>query len=163
MENSSNLLGVMLIAACIGSGMIAGLFCAFSSFLMKALASLPAANSIAAMQAINRFIIRPGFLLVFFGTGALCLAAVVLGWSVLGGALLTAVSATVIYIVGCLAVTVVFNVPLNNRLDAVDPASAEGQTLWAHYLSRWVRWNHVRSVATLASTLLLAMTLINLQ
>ena len=61
MENSSNLLGMMLIVACIGSGMIAGLFCAFSSFLMKALASLPAANGIAAMQAINRFIVRPGF------------------------------------------------------------------------------------------------------
>jgi uncharacterized membrane protein len=60
-------------------------------------------------------------------------------------------------------VTILFNVPLNNQLDAVDPESVEGRALWAHYLSRWTRWNHVRSVATLFSTFLLVLSLVKLE
>lgn len=153
----------MLVAACIGSGMMAGLFSAFSSFIMKALSSLSSSNGIKAMQAINRFIVRPSFLLVFFGTGILCAASLLLGWNVLGASLWTTVAATVSYIVGCLFATILFNVPLNNQLDAVDPESVEGQVLWAHYLSRWTSWNHVRSIATLSSTFLLVLSLVNLE
>ena len=69
----------VLIAACVGSGMMAGLFSAFSSFMMKALASLSDSDGIKAMQAINRLIVRPSFLLVFIGTGVLCAISVLLG------------------------------------------------------------------------------------
>lgn len=163
MEKLPGLLDWILIAACIGSGMMAGLFSAFSSFMMKALLSLPDSNGIQAMQAINRHIVRPGFLLIFLGTGVLCLASVLLGWDVLGDSLLTVTSAAVIYIFGCIVSTIVFNVPLNNQLEAIDPASEEGRVLWAQYASKWTRWNHVRSVATLISTSLLALTISTLE
>src|SRR5215218_10908866 len=37
--------------------------------------------------------------------------------------------------VGTFLVTVLFNVPLNNRLATVKPESAEGKAIWTHYLS----------------------------
>ena len=44
---------VAAILALIGSGIIAGVFYAFSSFIMKALAGVPSGEGIAAMQSIN--------------------------------------------------------------------------------------------------------------
>jgi uncharacterized membrane protein len=46
-------------------------------------------------------------------------------------------------------VTMAFNVPLNQALAAVEPASAEGGALWSRYLSAWTAWNHVRTSASL--------------
>ncbi|WP_367265416.1 hypothetical protein [Polaromonas sp.] len=64
----------LLAAAALGSGVVAGIFFAFSSFVMSALGRLPPAQGVAAMQSINETVINPGFLLVFFGTGLACLA-----------------------------------------------------------------------------------------
>ncbi|WP_246131827.1 hypothetical protein [Pistricoccus aurantiacus] len=54
---------ILLIAATLGSGLIAGLFCVFSNFMMRALARIPTPAGIAAMQAINRAILNPAFLI----------------------------------------------------------------------------------------------------
>src|SRR6476646_7433171 len=56
----------------LGCGLIAGVFFAFSTFVMSALARLPAAQGIAAMQAINITVINPWFMLAFLGTAATC-------------------------------------------------------------------------------------------
>ncbi len=150
-----------LVAATVGSGLMAGLFCSFSSFLMTALSQIPPTKGAAAMQSINVVIVRPSFLAAFFGTAVATVVATVSGWDALGGqALGLTVAGGSVYTVGCLVVTVVFNVPLNDRLAAVDSESAEGRRMWAIYLSDWVRWNHVRSVATLVSTLLLVLAVL---
>ena len=120
MDNSPDMLTWMLIMACVGSGMMGGLFSAFSSFMMKAMSSLPDAEGIRAMQAINRFIVRPGFLFVFLGTGVLCLATAVMGFNIAGIAA-PAMAATALYLLACIVSTIVFNIPLNNQLDAADP------------------------------------------
>ncbi|HZD26142.1 MAG TPA: hypothetical protein VE631_07765 [Alphaproteobacteria bacterium] len=65
---------VLTILAALGSGLNAGLFFAFSAFVMKALAGLPPAGGIAAMQAINVAVLNRVFFAVFFGTAALSLA-----------------------------------------------------------------------------------------
>ena len=136
--------------------MMAGLFCSFSNFVMKALSEIPPPKGIAAMQSINRVIVRPAFLFVFFGTGVACILVVGLGWQQLGkDALAWAIAGGVVYVLGSIVVTIVFNVPLNNRLAAVDPESEEGAKMWEIYLVKWTRWNHVRSIATIVSTLLL--------
>lgn len=149
---------VLLVAATIGSGLMAGLFCSFSNFIMRALARLKDGEGIAAMQSINLVIVRPAFLLVFQGTGLVSLGAVAAGWLILGSVALTlSALGSAVYLVGCLVVTIACNVPLNNRLAAVDPHSKQGSVMWQHYLDRWVWWNHVRSLSTLASTLLLVL------
>ena len=57
-----------------------------------------------------------------------------------------------LYVIGTVLVTMVFNVPLNNALAAVDPASGEGAAVWADYLRTWTNWNHVRTLAALAAS-----------
>ena len=46
---------------------------AFSSFVLPALSRLPAPQAISAMQSVNVTAVRPAFLSVLFGTGAVCL------------------------------------------------------------------------------------------
>lgn len=146
------LFSALTFAAVLGSGIAAGLFFIFSNTVMASFARLPAAQGIAAMQSINVTIINPLFMTVFMGMAAVSLALgarAVLGWSEAGSAWLLAGS--VAYLLGCFLVTMVFNVPLNDALAAADPASADGAALWARYLKEWLPWNHVRTVACLAS------------
>ena len=74
------LLEVLTFAAAIGSGVVGGIFFAFSTFVMAALRRLPAEQGIAAMNAINVTVLNPLFFLAFFGTGAVCLALVPGAW-----------------------------------------------------------------------------------
>jgi uncharacterized membrane protein len=150
------------IFAVLGSGMMAGLFCSFSYFIMQALSEIPPVKGIAAMQSINRVIVKPAFLFIFFGTGIACVVFLVLGWEQLDNVTLTWASAGgVVYVLGSIVVTIVFNVPLNDRLAVVDAESEAGTKMWQHYLVRWTRWNHVRSIATIASTILLVIAGLN--
>lgn len=148
-------------AAAIGSGLVAGIFFAFSSFVMGALGRIPPEQGINAMQSINVVVINRSFFLAFFGTAALCLALLAGAWFWWGtpaGRLL--LLGSVVYLTGTIGVTIFFNVPLNNALAAVVPASTEGATLWAHYLDRWTMWNTVRTVAPTASMALFIAALI---
>jgi uncharacterized membrane protein len=150
---SDGLRFALTLAAALGSGLIAGVFFAFSTFVMTALGRLSPAQGIAAMQSINVAVINPVFLGTLFGTGVVCvvLAAVALmGWQDPGAAWLLAGS--LLYVVGDVVVTMAFNVPLNNALAAADPASADGAALWARYLKGWTAWNHVRTAAGLVAT-----------
>jgi uncharacterized membrane protein len=138
--------------AAIGSGVVGGVFFAFSNFVMAALARLPVPSGIAAMNSINVTVITPTFMTALFGTGLICLvliAAVLFGWSQPGSYWLLA--GAVIYFVGNPLVTLVFNVPLNDALAAVDPESANGAAVWANHLNQWVMWNHVRTVTAIVS------------
>ncbi|WP_342241607.1 anthrone oxygenase family protein [Inquilinus sp. OTU3971] len=146
------LMSVLVLLSALGSGLVGGIFFAFSTFVMGALARLPAPQGIAAMQSINIVVINPVFMAAFMGTAVLCLivaAGALFGWSgprptlVLAGALF--------YLVGNIVVTMTGNVPLNDALAAVDPASAEGAAVWARYLSTWTTWNHVRTATGLAA------------
>ena len=157
--NDTALFALTLVSA-LGCGLIAGAFFAFSSFVMKALARLPPAQGIAAMQSINVAVINPVFLGVFLGTAATCALLAVsslVQWNKPGAAYLLAGS--LLYLVGTFLVTMVFNVPRNDALAAVASGSAEGATLWASYLARWTAWNHVRTIAALAAATALALAL----
>ncbi|MEE8379786.1 MAG: anthrone oxygenase family protein [Gammaproteobacteria bacterium] len=152
----SDLSILFLILAILGSGLMAGLFCSFSNFIMKALSTISAPEGIVAMQSINLIIVRPAFLVVFFGTGVASVAAVVMGWQEFGtGTRTWGIIGGAVYILGCLGVTVAINVPLNNKLAEVKPDSEEGARMWEIYLLRWTWWNHIRSLATMASTVFL--------
>lgn len=145
------LFAVTLISA-LGSGLMAGVFFAFSSFVMNALARLSPTQGIYAMQSINVAVLNPIFLLAFFGTAAACVLVMItalFSWNEPGLAYLLAGSA--LYLVGTILVTVVFNVPLNEALALARPDSADGACLWTRYLSAWTAWNHARTGASLAA------------
>jgi uncharacterized membrane protein len=154
------LLFALTFVAAIGSGLIGGVFYAFSTFVMKALGRLPAREGIAAMQSINVAVINPLFLGVFIGTAAACAAAMVaafLRWEKPGAAYLLVGGA--LYLFGTFGVTMVFNVPLNNSLAAVTPGDPDAARHWARYMSRWTAWNHVRTATAIAAmgSLMMAM------
>jgi uncharacterized membrane protein len=152
---TANLDGALLavtIVAALGCGLIAGAFFAFSSFVMKALARLPAAAGIAVMQSINVVVIHPAFLGVFLGAAALCAIAVVAAivrWERPGAAWLLAGGA--LYLIGTFLVTMLCNVPLNNALERVASTDADAEPRWADYVKRWTAWNHVRTAAATAA------------
>ena len=59
------------VLALLGSALIGGVFFAFSSFIMKALARVPSSEGIAVMQSINVVVINPSFIGAFMGTALL--------------------------------------------------------------------------------------------
>jgi uncharacterized membrane protein len=143
-----------LIAA-LGCGLIAGVFFAFSTFVMKALAQQPTAQGIATMQSINITVINPWFMTAFLGTSIACTILMVsslLKWQQSTAAYL--IAGSLLYLIGTFGVTILFNVPLNDALAIVKPNSTEGATLWAKYLTNWTFWNHVRTIAALAAAAL---------
>ncbi len=146
------LMPLLTLIAALGSGLMAGLFFAFSSFIMTALAKLPPEQGIAAMNSINVTILNTTFGLAFFGTAVLCLGlgiASVLRWAEPGSAWL--LIASLLYLAGVIGVTMAFNVPLNNALAAVSPTSPEGAATWTRYLAEWLPWNHVRTLANIGA------------
>jgi uncharacterized membrane protein len=149
---TDTLVAAALWALALGSGLIAGALFVFSAFVLAAFDTLPRPAGIAAMQAINRVILRSAFMPVFFGTAVAGLALAVA--AALGAAGPGAAAAGGLYLIGVVAVTAAANVPLNNRLDAADPETAEGAATWAEYRRVWTRWNHLRVAAALAATAL---------
>jgi uncharacterized membrane protein len=147
-----NMLDLVTLASAVGSGLIAGSFFAFSTFVMGALGKLPPPQGIAAMQSINVVVINPWFMTTFVGTAVLCVAVAIASlvrWHDPGAAYLLA--GAILYVGGTFLVTMVFNVPRNDALAKLTPSSAEAGTLWVAYLSTWTAWNHVRTAAALAA------------
>ena len=137
---------------------MAGLYFAFSTFVMRALDAIDHPAGMQAMQSINKVILRSPFLPLFFGSTLSAVALLVIVFidrdvdganSILGGAML--------YVAGMFVVTVIGNVPLNNRLDAANPEDEASLGVWKDYLVRWSRWNHVRTMACIASLALLVL------
>ncbi len=152
---------VLTFVAAIGSGLVAGIFFAFSSFVMAALGRLPSDHGIAAMNSINVTVINPGFMLAFFGTGVVCLAAMAAAaFSWTAGRSTLVVVAAVLYLVGCIGVTMLRNVPLNNALATVPPGTPEAAALWTRYLGEWTLWNTVRTIVPTLSAILFTAGLI---
>ena len=157
--------GILFVATLItalGCGLNAGVFFAFSSFVMPALKRLPPAQGIAAMQSINVLAVTPVFMTALFGAAAACLGLIV--WAVLSWGERSAapvLAGCVLYLVGTIGVTISRNVPLNNGLAAQSPQSADAANRWDEYIMKWTAWNHARTVAALAAaaTLIIALGL----
>lgn len=150
----------LTLVTVLGCGTMAGVFFAFSSFVMKALARLPANEGIAAMQSINVLAVHSWFLAAFLGKAALCILVIIAAlaqWGepfavflLLGG---------LAYLTGCFLVTVAFNVPMNNALAALPATAPDRADRWTTYLANWTSWNNVRTVASLAAAALLTVGL----
>tara|TARA_R110002049_G_scaffold2750_2_gene21349 strand:- start:40670 stop:41146 length:477 start_codon:yes stop_codon:yes gene_type:complete len=149
---------LVVVAAIVGSGVVTGLLFAFSNFVMKALADLSDDAGLLAMQRINERIINPIFLLFFLGTPLLCtLIAVDCGFDFDRPGRVALLSGAICYLVGPFGVTILFNVPLNNRLAKTNVSDAGDR--WNDYQVRWQRWNHVRTYIGIVSIVLLALGL----
>jgi uncharacterized membrane protein len=153
-------LGLIALLAAIGCGLVGGFFYAFSVCVMKALAALPPSQGVAAMQSINVVVINPWFLAWFVGLVAPCawlVGASFLHWQ--DPRARYHLPAGLLYLLGTFLVTMLCNVPRNDALAAVTPASPEATTAWASYLSSWTLWNHVRAGCSCAASVLFTLSL----
>lgn len=150
-----------IVVTMIGSALIGGIFFAFSSFIIKALARMPSTEGIAAMQSINVTVLNPTFLGAFLGTAAISLVIAVL--AVLGWEMSSApwfIAGGVLYLIGTFLVTGLGNVPLNNQLAAVNANAPTAIKVWEYYLERWTLLNSIRTTAAICAAQMFATGLI---
>jgi uncharacterized membrane protein len=151
---------VLTLVTALGCGLVAGFFLAFSACVMKALARLPAAQGLAAMQSINVVVINVIIMGALFGTGGACVVLIVgavLDWGepyavylLIGGA---------VYVAGAILLTGAYNVPRNDAVARLDPNSPDAADHWRRYVKEWTAANHVRTLSSLASATLLTIAL----
>lgn len=151
-----SLKGIVLalsVFSAVGCGLIGGLLFIFSNFMMKTLLEQPGESGIRTMQAVNVNILNPLFLFFFMGTAvasAFLAVSAVLRLSSPGSAWLLAGS--LLYLIGVFGITLFCNVPLNNRLAAHAPETAEAARYWPVYVAAWLKWNHIRTAASLLAS-----------
>ncbi len=141
-------------SAILSGGIVAGIFFAFSDFIMKSLATIPPASGIEAMTSINRRVYRSIFIAGIWMVAILSAALIFAGftqpkspasyWLIGGG---------IIYILGVIAVSFIYNIPMNHKLEALGTTNKESDSYWKRYLSKWLLWNHARSASAIASSL----------
>ena len=147
---------VVAVFASLAYGLLAGVFLAFSDFIMRSLKQVSDGGGLEAMQVINREVFRIVFMVLFIGMApvSIFLAVHELIWDE-GVAALMIAAAGLIYLLGCFATTVLRNVPLNQQLDGMDPSSESSRAFWQdEYIPRWTLWNTVRTGACALSAVL---------
>ncbi|NNK66905.1 MAG: DUF1772 domain-containing protein [Rhodobacteraceae bacterium] len=142
--------------------LVAGVFLAFSDFIMRSLAITGGVGGVEAMQVINREVFRWVFMTLFLGMAALSVVIAAYAWmGVNGPAGMLILAAALMYLVGCFGVTVVFNVPMNEALAVMDLSSDATRDYWRQtYVPRWTFWNSVRTAAAAISAALLLFALL---
>ena len=125
----------LTVVAAVLCGLQGGLFYAFSTAVMIALARQPHPSGMATMQTINVVVFNPWFGGAFSFAPVACALAMVTAlarwpapdalWVVAGGA---------IFLIGTLGVTALCNVPRNDALEAMPAADQGAAELWSRYL-----------------------------
>jgi uncharacterized membrane protein len=150
----------LTLVTALGCGLNAGVFFAFSSFVIKALARLHPAQGVAAMQAINVAAITPAFMAALFGTAVAC--GILAVWALFAWDERFApylLVGSLLYLVGTVLLTIAYHVPRNEALARVEPHGADAESHWVRYLLGWTAWNHVRAAASIAGAATLTIAL----
>lgn len=140
------------------TGLMAGVFYTFNVAIVPAFRSIKGAYHIKSMQAINLKIKNPVFFLSFFGPTLLLPLAAYLHRETAQFPFL--VTAAALHIIGANGVTIVGNIPLNERLDRVDVSSlseAEAEQIAQEFQgqgSRWMRFHNLRTLASITAAAL---------
>ena len=154
------MIDILLWFNAISVAIMAGVYFAFSTFVMRSLNEIDAPAGMVAMQSINRVIVKSLFLPIFFVStlASVLLVILTLAEPSMPGARWS-LGASGLYILGMFGVTLVGNVPLNNRLESADAHTPAGAELWAHDQARWTIWNHLRTIACTMSLVLLILAI----
>ena len=146
----------MLVAATVGNGLLAGVFFAFSSGVVPGLRRVDDLSYVTVFRAINRSIVNGLFILVFLGAPIATVAVTALDLVAGRRESLAWLVAGLVLCLFSFGVTVFVNVPLNNRLGTAPIGDAQLREARDHFEMRWNRWNHVRTAASTAALIVLA-------
>lgn len=142
----------VLTGATFAAGLNAGLFFSYAISVMPALRGASDRTVVETMQRINVAILN-GWFAAAFGGGLLLVAAATLLHLRSGRPVLPWLLAGLLLSLLVIVVTGAVNVPLNDALaaagpvDRIDDLAAVRQA----FESRWVTWNLVRTVASVAA------------
>lgn len=150
-----NFLLLICEIAIIASAVVSGVFLTFSDFVMKSLAATNPAGGIETMQIINRKVFATVFMVLLIGMSALSPALGTYAYLYLNGvASIWIVAGSGLFFVGAFGVSLIFNVPMNQRLDKMDHSSTEAATYWTNtYVPSWSFWNYVRAITSAGSAI----------
>ena len=145
------------------TGLAAGLCFTWANAVTPGIGRLSDLNYLQAFQEMNRAIINPLFLIVFFGPFLSHAVHLFFYWNepgpIKGILLLAAIS----YLAGVLFVTIFGNVPLNEILERTDLQKATSSELKALRLSFEAKWNayhQIRTAGSLLSFILLILAIL---
>ena len=148
-----------LVCATLTTGLVAGVYYAYTVSVNLGLAAQPDASYVATMQAINERIENPLFFASFFGAALFPLAALAAHYSrrPRSGRFWLIALACVLYIGGSFLLTAFVNVPMNEELARVasDVSTGELSRARAAYEEPWNFWNGVRTVFSFLAFLVL--------
>ncbi len=148
---------IILLITTVATGLIAGLYYAYSCSVNDGLGRLPDAEYLAAVQSINRAILNPVFFFSFMGTLFLLPISTWVSFRTHDGAFIWLLLATVVYVVASFGVTMVGNVPLNDAIEAFNiktATTADMQAMRARFQPSWNRLHSIRTIASVLSFLL---------
>lgn len=145
---NGDLRSLVLLAATLATGLMAGLYFAFSVAVMPGLARTGDRAMIETMQRVNVAILNGWFSLAFGGALVLGVIAAILHRGGEGRPALPWIIAGVVLYAASLVITMGFSVPLNDRLaDAGAPGRIhDPAAVRAQFESAWVHWNVARTL-----------------
>jgi len=140
---------VVLEISIIASAVVSGVFLTFSDFVMRSLDRADRAAGIEVMQVINREVFHWVFMALLLGMSALSpLLAVYAYYNLAETGALFVEAGGIIYFIGVFVVSLIYNIPMNNRLDRLSHTSAEAAEYWSTtYFPKWTYWNYVRAIS----------------
>lgn len=148
--------------------LVAGLVLVFAIVVMPGIRTLGDRDYLKSFKAIDRVIQdnQPIFMLVWLGSVLVLIGSTILGlWRLEGLEQTLLIIACAVYILGVQLPTVTINIPLNNHLQSQDLDAMPESELLAlaeKFNSRWLRWNTIRTVIAILTTVLLLALLVRL-
>ncbi|WP_299111519.1 DUF1772 domain-containing protein [uncultured Winogradskyella sp.] len=158
-----NLETIMIYISIILTGLTAGLCFTWTNAVTPGVGQLDHMGFLQAFKQMNRTIINPTFILVFFGPFISNIIIVYLKYQNPDKSFWVFVAAASIFILGVVFVTALRNVPLNEILDKTDLTTAsveELNELRQKFETPWKQWHLVRSISSIASFALLLIGLL---
>ncbi len=155
----------ILIIATVFTGLMAGLFYAWSISVTPGLAQVDDIHYLKAFQSMNRAILNPAFFVPFIGlVFILPIVSFLFYREGISTSFWYILSATLLYLFGVIAVTFMGNVPLNNLLEAlsIDTMSIDQmESFRAAFENKWNQLNMIRTLSSLIALICLILACIS--
>ena len=147
-----SLKSITLFFAVLLTGLSAGLFYAWAVSVIPGTKKVADSTYLETMQSINRAILNPAFYLIFFGSLILLVISTIQHFQT-GLAFWLLLTATLVYLIGTVGVTMLGNVPLNNSLDVLDLGELKAELQAQTRRQFEVKWNRLHMIRTVFAVL----------
>lgn len=158
----------VMVSATLLCSLVAGFLFAFAVVAMPGIGRLNDRSFIRAFQVIDGVIQdnQPIFMFVWVGSVVALVVAAAIGFSQIDGANRTIlIGAVIVYLLGVQLPTARINIPLNNRIQALDVdqmSDQQASNARTEFEGQWNRWNVIRTVVATFIALTLYLLLLRM-